>query len=234
MKDFGGLASSLATGVRDVRGCLILSKDGLVLDSHPESGEVEVKHAWVRFAAMGDPERGFAQFGTETWCFVRRGPYAAFSIVGPGVRPGLVIDHMEQVLLAAEEARGKHLGLREPPPAGPAPTTKPRTPLHPESRPADEPVVISSAVPAPVAVEPEHEAQTGAPEGQAIVDEPKVPATSDPPDEPTEPPGPRPRGPNGVDDPAWGDGEEHTDVDRFSLAREFGQLLQDDDAVADG
>ena len=233
MEDFDGLVSSLAAGVSDVRGCLILSKDGLVLGSHPESGEVEAKHAWVRFAALGDPERGFAQFGAETWCYVRRGPYAAFAIVGPGARPGLVIDRMEQILLAAAEFRSKPHGVREPIPPSPAPTTKPRTPLHPESRPADKPVVISGEAPAPVAVNTGPAAQTGAPEGQAVVDEPRVPATSASPDEPTEPSGPRPRGPDGVDDPVWGD-EEHPNVDRFSLAREFGQLLQDDEAIADG
>jgi predicted regulator of Ras-like GTPase activity (Roadblock/LC7/MglB family) len=32
MEDFNGLAASLAAGVSDVRGCLILSRDGLVSD----------------------------------------------------------------------------------------------------------------------------------------------------------------------------------------------------------
>lgn len=230
MEELGGLASSLAAGVSDVRGCLILSRDGLVLDSHPESGEVEARHAWMRLGAIGDPERGFAQFGAETWCFVRRGPYAAFAIVGPGARPGLVIDHMEQILLAAEQARGKHQGVREPAPAGPPPTTKPRTPLHPESRPADEPVVISSEAPAPRGVKT-GSVQAGALDGHEVADDPRVLGTSAPSDGPTEPLDARQRGPD--DGPAEGE-EEHPDVDRFSLAREFGQLLQDDEAIADG
>jgi len=229
VEELGGLASSLAAGVSDVRGCLILSKDGLVLDSHPQSGEVEVKHAWVRFATLGDPERGFAQFGAETWCFVRRGPYAAFAIVGPGARPGVVIDHMEQVLLVAEQGRGKHQGMRELAPAGPAPTTKPRSSLHPDSRPADEPVVISSDAPAPLVVKTGPGAPSGAPDGEVVGDSTAPAQTA----EPTEPSGARPRGADGADGPVSGD-EEHLDVDRFSLAREFGQLFQDDEAVADG
>ena len=217
MEDFDGLASSLAAGVSDVRGCLFLSKDGLVLGTHPETGEVEAKHAWVRFAALGDPERGFAQFGTETWCYVRRGPYAAFAIVGPGARPGLAIDHMEQVLLSAEESRNRPPMTREPAPAGPAPTTKPRTSLHPESRTAAEPVVITTDAPIPVA------AKAGGAEPRAVPVPP--PGATDPPG--PDPP-PRPDGGTGAED------VRESDVDRFSLAREFGQLLQDDEAAADG
>ena len=90
MEDFNALASSLAQGVGDVRGCLILSRDGLVLGAHPAEAEGVTTPAWVRFAAIGDPERGFAQFGMETWCYVRRGPYAGFALVGPrgAARPG--------------------------------------------------------------------------------------------------------------------------------------------------
>ena len=145
MEDFNTLASSLAQGVGDVRGCLILSRDGLVLGAHPVEAEGVTTPAWVRFATIGDPERGFAQFGTETWCYVRRGPYAGFALVGPGARPGMVIDHMDQVLLAAEEGRTRHEGLRgtEVVPAAVAPQSKPRSHLHPE-HPAFEPLVIEA------------------------------------------------------------------------------------------
>jgi hypothetical protein len=216
VEDFDVLASSLAAGVSDVRGCLFLSKDGLVLGSHPESGEVEAKHAWVRFAALGDPERGFAQFGAETWCYVRRGPYAAFAIVGPGARPGLAIDHMEQVLLSAQESRNRPPTAREPAPAGPAPTTRPRSSLHPEGRSAAEPVLITTDTPVPVSTQ----------SGRA--EPPPVPA---PPAGPADGPG---AGPPTRPDGAGGEEGRESDVDRFSLAREFGQLLQDDEAVADG
>jgi hypothetical protein len=120
MEDFNALASSLAAGVVDVRGCLILSRDGLVLGAYPSEAETQTKPAWLRFATMGDPERGFAQFGSETWCYVRRGPYAAFA-VGPGARPGWS-STTSAVLLAAEQARGNSMPSGQA--AGPAPRSR--------------------------------------------------------------------------------------------------------------
>jgi hypothetical protein len=253
MEDFNGLASSLAAGVSDVRGCLILSRDGLVVGSHPADGEAQAKPAWVRFAALGDPERGFAQFGTETWCYVRRGPYAAFAVVGPGARPGLVIDHMEQVLLAAEEARNSRAAVRAEPAPPAAPSGKPRTQLHPE-RPVEEPVVITADVgsaaaqrAAPPAAVP---AVSEAPPAADAPPEPPAPPPVAPADEPEPAPAaPEPTADSGDERPeptpdgapegpslgsAWDVDDGEDDVDRFSLAREFGQLLQEDDDGADG
>jgi len=239
VEELDGLASSLAAGVGDVRGCLIVSRDGLVVDSYPESGEMEARHAWTRLGALGDPERGFAQFASETWCFVRRGPYAAFAIVGPGARPGLVIDQMEQVLLAAEQTRAKPPEARQP--GGHAPTIEPRTPLHPESLPDDEPVVIPGETRASVAVPIASVKRSGAADGDGAY-EGKVAvdrgvgardlSEAGRPEERANPPGRR-LGADGAGEPEPGD-PAHPDVDRFSLAREFGQLLQDDEAVADG
>ncbi len=113
MEDFNVLAISLGQGMADVRGCLVLSRDGLVLGAHPAESERATTRAWIRFATIGDPERGFVQFGTETWCYVRRAPYAGFAVAGPEERAGLVIDHMEQVLQTAEERRSRQEGLRE-------------------------------------------------------------------------------------------------------------------------
>ena len=110
MEDFNVLAISLGQGMADVRGCLVLSRDGLVLGAHPAESERATTRAWIRFATIGDPERGFVQFGTETWCYVRRAPYAGFAVAGPEERAGLVIDHMEQVLQAAEERRSRQDG----------------------------------------------------------------------------------------------------------------------------
>lgn len=242
MEDFNGLASSLAAGVSDVRGCLILSNDGLVLGSHPLEAEGSARAAWVHFGALGDPERGFVQFGTATWCYVRRGPYAAFSVVGPAARPGLVLDHMEQVLLAAEEARVRRESLRSEPaaPAG-APSAGPRTQLHPEPPVIEEPLMIAVDVgdrsgPGDAFQPPDLEAP-GEPSVEVL--EPSTPE----PLAPAEPLGPRPpEGPEGDGrEPSieefWeaGDGSGEADeVDRFSLAREFRQLLQDGETGADG
>jgi hypothetical protein len=220
LDDFNALASSLAVGVGDVRGCLILSRDGLILGSHPTDADSHAAPAWMRFAALGDPERGFAQFGTETWCYVRRGPYAGFAVIGPGARPGLVIDHMDQALLAADEARSRHEGLRSIEASAVAPVSKPRSHLHPDP-PAQHPVVID--VEAPAAVRPWIR-EPGELPGRPVPDAtPAESATQ-----------PAPRPPADPVEHEAGDPADEEDVDRFSLAREFGQLLQHGEDAADG
>lgn len=130
MDDYSALAYRIAGGVADVRGCLILSRDGLILGSYPDD-ETAVKPAWMRFASLGDPERSFVEFGDQVWVYVRRPAYGAFAVADAGVRPGLVIDQLEQILLAAEEARARRDTLRVPE-ATAAPSGKPRTSLHPQ------------------------------------------------------------------------------------------------------
>ena len=104
MDDYSALAYRIAGGVADVRGCLILSRDGLILGSYPDD-ETAVKPAWVRFASLGDPERSFVEFGDQVWVYVRRPAYGAFAVANAGVRPGLVIDQLEGILTSAEESR---------------------------------------------------------------------------------------------------------------------------------
>jgi len=135
MEEFSALAARVAASVGELRGCLILSRDGLVLGAYPEGEEGLVKPAWLRFAAIGEPEKGFVEFGDEVWAYARRGPYATFAVTGPGVRPGLVLDQLEQMLLKAEEVRSRREALKIPD-APAAPSSKPRTPLHPEVRPS--------------------------------------------------------------------------------------------------
>lgn len=162
MEEFSALAARVAASVGELRGCLILSRDGLVLGAFPEGEEGLVKPAWLRFATLGEPDKGFVEFGDEVWGYVRRGPYAAFAVTGTGTRPGLLIDQLEQVLLAAEEARSRREALRLPEvPA--APSGKPRTSLHPEVRPPAPfeaprqpiPAEAPAAVEIPVASRPE-------------------------------------------------------------------------------
>jgi hypothetical protein len=123
LEDFNALAMTLALGMADVRGCLILSRDGLVLGAHPAESERTTTRAWIRFATIGDPERGFVQFGTETLCYVRRAPYAGFALAGPGERAGLVIDHMEQCCWRPRRAGRGRRGC-----AGPRPRRRPLDP----------------------------------------------------------------------------------------------------------
>jgi hypothetical protein len=283
MEDFNALAAALGAGIQDVRACLIVSRDGLVLGAHPVGMEGEAKHLWIRFASLGEPERSFIQFGTEVWCYVRRGPYAAFALTGTGVRPGLVIDHMEEVLLAAEESRARHSGLRIGAADGAtlAPIG-PRAPLHPDPRSVDDAPVVRSEPPPP---RPVSVSAPGSTQRAETLGPTPPPARSpdaggsgaEPPDQarsagaPTAPtlgvpafgpsageprPDPRPEevelradpsegGIGTSERPTAGTPEEpearppapsapDDDVDRFSLAREFSQLLQEERGPSDG
>jgi predicted regulator of Ras-like GTPase activity (Roadblock/LC7/MglB family) len=225
IEDLSALAARLAAGVGDVRGCLIVSRDGLVMGAYPDDAEAQLKPAWLRFAAVGEPDRSFVQFGDEIWCYVRRGAYAAFVVTSVGVRPGLVIDQIEQLLLTAEAARSRGETLRVPE-APAAPSSKPRTPLHSEPTRMDDPVLIRSET-----------AAVGAPSVSESALDPS--AASDEPD---------PEVPTGLStsrDPSSGsagarrsddvsDDASDDEVDRVLLAREFSRLLQDDERGADG
>jgi hypothetical protein len=295
LEDFNVLAISLGQGMADVRGCLVLSRDGLVLGAHPAESERATTRAWIRFATIGDPERGFVQFGTETWCYVRRAPYAGFAVAGPEERAGLVIDHMEQVLQTAEERRSRQEGLREAETeteteaeaATVAPRSEP-TPYLDLEHPAPGPLVID--VPAPIeprssgwdspepprrhfSLEPETfdepvrgdaetaerpadpiaELELDAPEPDArpswertsplavpdperwLLRDPRPDAEPqpEPVDEAEEGSGASPEADPGTE-PEERAEEEDDDVDRFSLAREFGRLLQGGEGPTDG
>jgi len=231
MEDLTALAERLSGSVGEARGALIVSRDGLVLGAHPADAESFLKSAWLRFNSLGETERGFVQFGTEIWCFLRRGAYAAFVVTATTVRPGLVIDQMEMILLAADETRTRRDGVRAEPAAAPptaAPSGKPRTTLHPDARPAELPPVVIHADVAPAAsakgaTKPERTEAAGS------ADAPKAPPR----------PGAKPgtaSSDEGGADSVWGSSDDDSDeeVDRFSLAREFSQLLQEDSDGADG
>src|SRR5438132_11290487 len=101
--DFSALASRVAA-FSDVLGCIILSSDGLVLGSFPPGDEDGAKPAWLKFAALGEPERGFVRFSDdEVWAYMSSGPYAAFAVATGSTRPGVLLDHLEQALLVATE-----------------------------------------------------------------------------------------------------------------------------------
>src|SRR5215212_11685907 len=105
MDDLNGLATAIAASTDGVRACTILTRDGLVAGTHPAAEDPGSRDAWRRFASLGDAERGFVQFPTEIWCCLRRGPYIAFAVCHPSVRPGVVLDQIERVLVVAEEDR---------------------------------------------------------------------------------------------------------------------------------
>src|SRR5688500_20054303 len=104
MSDYSALAQRVSLSIAGVRGCLMLSRDGLILGAHPEGKpEADLRTAWVRFAGVGDPERSYVAFPDQICAFVRRGSYAAFAVAEVGRRPGVLVDTFEQALLSAEQ-----------------------------------------------------------------------------------------------------------------------------------
>lgn len=138
MDEYAALAQRVVLTMDDVRGCLVLSRDGMVLGAYPEEDEQAFKPAWLKFVNVGEARRGFVEFSDQMWAYVHRGPYAAFVVSGTAVRPGVLLDQLEQAVLAAEESRAKKGDTLKVPDAPGAPSGRPRTSLHP---PADRPQV---------------------------------------------------------------------------------------------
>ena len=113
--DYSALASRVAA-FSDVLGCIILSSDGLVLGSFPPAdGDGDgIKAAWLRFAGIGNPERGFLKVEDQLWAYVSSGPFAAFAVADGGTRPGVLLDHLEQTLMVAGESRDNLPAARPP------------------------------------------------------------------------------------------------------------------------
>jgi hypothetical protein len=147
MDDYAALAQRFVLGMTDVRGCLVLSRDGLMLGAYPEDVETTVKPAWLKFVTLGEVRKSFVELSDQIWAYVYRGPYAMFVVAGLSVRPGVLIDQLEQALLGAEESRTRRDALKVPDATG-APSGKPRTPLHPQSdREPVPPAEVVSAEP---------------------------------------------------------------------------------------
>lgn len=231
MDDYPELAARVAAGVGGVRGCLILSRHGLVLGAYPAGDENVAKPSWLRFAVLGEPERSFVEFANQTWVYVHRGPYAAFAVADAGVRPGLLIDQLEQALLTAEESRTRREDYRSPEVAG-TPAAGPRTPLHPAA-PAGSETDAPVIVPVSATVAKEGAPAAAADDGSRT----ETPALSQEP-APWEPPThetPR-RMTTPVIPEANTQADEEAEVDKVMLAQEFGGLLQelgsDDEATS--
>ena len=222
MSDYSALAQRVSFSIAGIRGCLMLSRDGLILGAHPEGEpEADLRTAWVRFAGVGDPERSYVEFPDQIWAFVRRGSYAAFAVAEVGVRPGVLVDTLEQALLSAEQERVVDREAMRLPEAPSAPSGKPRTSLHmPDRQPTPEPEVaradVADDVPASETPPEEEVASTPPPEVADAQPEEPEPADDDVPE-------------------AQEGKEEESEVDRILLAKEFAGLLQvprDDDEAS--
>jgi hypothetical protein len=227
MSDYTALAQRVSMSAAGIRGCLLLSRDGLVLGAAPD-GDVEeyVRGAWLRFASIGEPDRSYVEFPDQLWAFVRRGGYAAFAVAEPDVRPGVLVDLLDQALAAAEQERAHDRETLRLPEAPVAPSGKPRTSLHRGERaPAPEP--------APVVAEAASEEATAEAEPEPVEQPVEVePAELAQGDEPSPEPEPEPAATGEEDDgrsaedvPARPDAED-AEVDRILLAKEFAGLLQ--------
>jgi hypothetical protein len=236
MDDYSALAHRVAVTVGDVRGCLILSRDGLVLGSYPEDDEGVAKPAWLRFAALGSPEKSVVEFPDQIWTYVHRGAYAAFAIAGTSIRPGVLIDLLEQALLTAEEARGKREPMKLTEAVGSAPSSKPRTAMHPEARPPVVVEVADARSRAAAADAAKVSARAVAPQGPTSASGPGSASPQARPTGPSAPPAEPPKEPPHhapelkLMSAPRSDGDEsdtEEEVDRVMLAQEFSRLLQE-------
>ena len=222
MSDYSALARRVSSGISGVRGCLMLSRDGMVLGADPEDVESDLRSDWVRFAAIGDPERSYVEFPDRIWAFVRRGGYAAFAVADADVRPGVLVDLLDQALMAGEQDRSRDRDTMRVPEAAVAKSGKPRTKMHKSERAAPpEPAAAPAEVSLPVAAEGEASSEREA--ASAHVTEERV-AISEAPD--AGPADPASDGP-----PEEGEGpsrarRDDPEVDRILLAKEFAGLLQ--------
>lgn len=228
MNDYSALAQRVSMSIDGVRGCLLLSRDGMVLGAHPEGDpESHVRASWVRFAAVGDPERSYVEFPDQIWAFVRRGGYSAFAVADTGVRPGVLVDLLEQALMMGEQGRAQDRETMRLPEVSSAPSGKPRTSLHKQERPP-----FDAPAPAPpevvAAKDPEvRVSQAAESHGPPADPEPTMAPVQREPDPGTRIPGPP--------DSTPGLKEEEPEVDRILLAKEFAGLLQvpkDDDEAS--
>jgi hypothetical protein len=230
MNDYSALALRVSMSITGVRGCLMLSRDGMVLGAHPEGeAETHLRSSWMRFAAVGDPERSYVEYPDQVWAFVRRGGYSAFAVADAGVRPGVLVDLLDQALMVGEQDRARDRETMRLPEAPAAPSGKPRISMHKQERPA-------TPTPAPSEVTSQAAEATVSDDATAAAPpSPEAePAPADPGEEPGNDPSDReeehpdrsepPDGREGPDRPEKK--EEESEVDRILLAKEFAGLLQ--------
>ena len=229
MNDYSALAQRVSTSVTGVRGCLMLSRDGMVLGAHPEGeAETHIRSSWMRFATVGDPERSYVEFPDQVWAFVRRGGYSAFAVADAGVRPGVLVDLLEQALMVGEQDRARDRDTMRLPEAPVAPSGKPRISMHKQERaeredtPASDPTEVTSPGPAEATVA--YGSASTAPTYSRA--EPAAHPTEHAPADLEVKAGDEPSDPENQPPDRSERKEEESEVDRILLAKEFAGLLQ--------
>jgi hypothetical protein len=223
MNDYSALAQRVSMSIDGIRGCLLLSRDGMVLGAHPEGdAESHLRSSWVRFASVGDPERSYVEFPDQIWAFVRRGGYSAFAVADTGVRPGVLVDLLEQALMMGESGRAQDRETMRLPEVPSAPSGKPRTSLHKQERPSS---VTPAPAPSKVTAAKEPETQTSRPSASDTAPADSDPKTAAAQNESAARPDPGTVTPRRSESTA-GPKEDEPEVDRILLAKEFAGLLQ--------
>ena len=153
--DFTALTRAVVAGLPEVSACVVLSRDGLALASHPGDEEPRAVELWARLAGLGEVERGFVVLEGELWAFVNRGGrVVAVARAEPGGRPGVILVELEQALRTAEATKPR----RAPRPArdGAETPRRRRLSLHParERSPRRAPEKAPAAVPPPPSTPP--------------------------------------------------------------------------------
>ncbi len=234
MNDYSALAQRVSMSIEGVRGCLMLSRDGMVLGAHPEGeSETHIRSSWVRFAAVGDPERSYVEYPDQVWAFVRRGSYSAFAVADAGVRPGVLVDLLDQALMVGEQDRARDRDTLRVPETPVAPSGKPRMRMHKQERPSSPSVPSEATSRAADGRDPEETPQ------EVPVSVEAEPAPADPaPQAESEPSEPNEEIPVRAEEEAPardedevraerpGKREDESEVDRILLAKEFAGLLQ--------
>jgi hypothetical protein len=123
--NFAALTSSVGAGLSQMRACLIASRDGLVLGAHPPDAETGAMEVWMRIAALGPVERGFAVVGDEVWAFYSRGSFQALAIAGAATKPAFVLLRLEQALETAEREFREEAASAADPVHGPGRAIRP-------------------------------------------------------------------------------------------------------------
>jgi hypothetical protein len=150
MDDYAALVERVCFVLPKVLGCLLLSEDGLVLCASPEDGNV-AEAAWRHFFAIQEPVRGFLAFADQNWVYVRHGAYAVFVVADVGVRPGVLVDQLEQVLTTAVTGAAETFHVPEAVSPAPLSVAAPTpVPMPASIPPAREPAPIPA--PGPEAV----------------------------------------------------------------------------------
>jgi hypothetical protein len=231
MNDYSALAQRVSMSITGVRGCLMLSRDGMVLGAHPEGeAETHIRASWMRFAAVGDPERSYVEYRDQVWAFVRRGGYSAFAVADAGVRPGVLVDLLEQALMVGEQDRARDRETMRLPEAPAAPSGKPRISMHKQERsatPAPAPSEVTSQAAAEATVSDEAGEQTPpSSEAEPAAADPAAMAQNERPEPKEEPPSRGEEADRAEKSDRAEKKEEESEVDRILLAKEFAGLLQ--------